>query len=141
DQDRAHARVREAALEREVHDLGAVTAVAVARLADPDVDRAETLGDVAPVVALLARRVDDLHEADRPAVELRDQLLDERRLRGELGLPVPPTVGIARANVRVAVPALERRAICRRRGAERDHRRGLVRPESLYSPTSVRLEG
>jgi hypothetical protein len=66
DQDRLDGGIGEAAFEREAHHGGAVALVQGVRLADPDVDGAEIGLDLAPVVRLLAGRVDDLHEADRP---------------------------------------------------------------------------
>ena len=90
DQYGADRRVREAALDREPHHLRAVAAAQVRPLADPDIDGAKACRDAAaPVAALLARRVDDLDEADRAPALFGDQLLAPVGFPGKLRLPAP----------------------------------------------------
>ena len=93
----------------------AAIALAAIAAADPDVDRAQVRRDLAPVVRRLEVRVADLHRADRPAVELGDEVLRELVLRRELLAPLDiverdlrvRVVRRARDDVRVRVPEIE----------------------------------
>src|SRR5690606_33300548 len=91
------------------------------RLADPDVERAEVAGDVAPVVRLLEGGVDDLHEADGAAVELGDEIFAPRVLHCQLGLPVPVVVGVGLDDVGLFVPVTEEGDVGEGGGAEAEH--------------------
>src|SRR5688572_374887 len=105
DEHRLDRRLGKTALERELHDLRAVALAEISFASDPEVDRALVWRDLSPIARLLARRVDDLHEADRPAVELGDELLAPVRRARELGLPAPVAVGLRGDEVRLAIPA------------------------------------
>src|SRR5690606_4765369 len=105
DQHGADGRVGEAAGEGLPHHLGAVAAAQAVGLADPDVQRAQVRLDTAPVVFFLAGRVDDLDEADRPAVQFGDQLLAPVGIAGQLGFPAPVVVRVTGDDMRLLVPA------------------------------------
>ena len=88
--------IGEAAAERECHHGAAMAPADRVSFADPDVDGTEAGRAIAPVTALLLRRVDDLEEADRPPLDLGDENLAPRDLAAELVLPVPVVpVGVA----------------------------------------------
>jgi hypothetical protein len=54
-----------------------------------------------------ARRIDDLHEADRATVHFDDQLLAPRRRTQQFRLPTSVVVGIGFDNVRLVVPTAQ----------------------------------
>jgi hypothetical protein len=62
---------------------------------------------IAPVAALFARRVDDLHEAHRPAVHLGDELLAPVGRARELRFPAPVVVRVGGDDMRLLVPAAQ----------------------------------
>ena len=79
-------------------------------LANPNVDGAKFWRDVAPVMALLFGRIDNLENADRSPFVLRDEQLPPRDLSRQLGLPVKPTVVAAGCNdVGFRIPMAEYR--------------------------------
>ena len=106
-QDGVDRGVGEAALDGLLHHLRAVAAVAGVGLADPDVDGAVAGVHAAPVLGLLVLRVDDLDEADGPAVDLGDEPFAPGRVPVELGLPVPVGVDQGVADVGSLVPAAQ----------------------------------
>ena len=74
DQDAAHGRVGEAAVDGQSHHLRAEPAAEERFLTNPDVDSAQPGGAVAPVMTIFAGRVDDLDEANGRTFDFRDEL-------------------------------------------------------------------
>jgi hypothetical protein len=70
-----HGGIREAALQRELHDARAVAAAEILGLADPDVDSPQ-IGRyiMTPVVRFFACRIEDLNEGDGATFVFRDEL-------------------------------------------------------------------
>src|SRR6476469_618820 len=65
EQDRFDSRCGEAAFERELHHACAEALAQVVGFTNPHVDGPEIVRAAAPVMAVLTRRIDDLHEANR----------------------------------------------------------------------------
>ena len=126
DDDGRHPRIGEAALQRQPHHGRAIALAAIGGCADPDVDGAQVRRDLAPIMRLLELRIADLHRADRPPVELGDEVLIERGLHGELVGPFDVLEGDrrvrvvrrARNDVGVVVPEVEPDDVRRRRGPQ-----------------------
>ena len=109
--DRLNFRTCKAPGEGEVHDTCAVALAQIRGLANPDVDRSQVGGHLAPVVALLLGRINDLHEANRDAIDFGNQLLASRGSLVQLGLPAPIIVGVGRDDMGLFVPTSEQRQI------------------------------
>src|SRR5689334_9852965 len=62
-------RIGEARVNHRAHHQCAIALVAVAGVADPDVDGPQVLLDCTPIMRRFAVRIDHLHRADRAAIE------------------------------------------------------------------------
>ncbi len=122
DQDRDNVGVCKTTIQGQRHHLGAVSAAQVGGRADPDVNGALVALDVAPVVRDLDGGIDDLHNADSPAVQLRDQRLLERVAAFHLGPPIDVVIVARRGDdMGLGVPVFEERYVVGRRGSKANH--------------------
>jgi hypothetical protein len=107
DEHRAHFGDSETSREGQIHHCASVPHAQIALFTDPDINRAQALRNLTPIMTLFAGGVDNLDKADGTAIDLRYQLLAPVRGLIQLDLPNPFFARVRRDYVGLFIPALQ----------------------------------
>lgn len=118
--------IGKATLDGEPHRLRAETTTEMSVFADPDIDRTEPLGAIAPIMTILTCRIDNLDKTDRHALRLYDELLAPRRTTHQIRLPTPIVRALRGDDMGRRIPTSKQLEVTQRGRTQAHHRIMIV---------------